>query len=102
MHDIIPNPNCETYNSDDEITNKKNSSFLNKPQINKYKQTILEGPISKFQNKHLNLVKRYLVLNSYGLFVYKDDLAFRTFPHKPAVVIPVDEIAEVSQRKFTS
>ena len=31
--------------------------------------TIMEGSISKFLNKHNNLVKRYLVLNQYGFFV---------------------------------
>ena len=102
LHEIIPNLNCEPYNSDDEITNKKNNSFLANPQINKNKQTILEGPISKFLNKHHNLVKRYLVLNSYGFFVYKDELAFRTSPTKPNVIIPCEEIADISQREFSS
>lgn len=61
---------------------------------------ILEGPISKFVNKHHTLVKRYLVLNSHGLFVYKDDLAFKNFPAKPVVVIPLGEIASVAQREY--
>lgn len=53
---------------------------------------ILEGPISKFVNRHHNLVKRYIVLNCHGLFVYSDDVAFKNFPAKPKVVIPLDEI----------
>jgi len=63
---------------------------------------IMEGPISKFMNKHHNLVKRYLVLNQFGLFVYKDDIAFKSFPLKPAVVIPMGEIASINQREFSA
>ncbi len=55
-------------------------------------KVILEGPISKFVNRHHNLVKRYIVLNRHGLFVYSDDVAFKNFPAKPKVVIPLDEI----------
>ena len=61
-----------------------------------------EGFLNKLINKHHNLVKRYLVLNSYGLFVYKDELAFRSFPMKPSVVIPMGEIANIAQREFST
>ena len=61
---------------------------------------IYKGPISKFINKHHNLVKRYLVLNMFGLFVYKDEQAFLSFPQKPAVVIPMAEISCINQREF--
>lgn len=40
----------------------------------------MEGSISKYLHKHHNLVKRYLVLNEFGFFVYKDEQAFRSFP----------------------
>lgn len=59
-------------------------------------RVIYESPISKFLNKHHNLVKRYLVLNGHGLFVYKDDLAFQSFPNRPSVVIPLNEILSVN------
>ena len=61
---------------------------------------ILEGPISKFVNRHHNLVKRYIVLNSSCLFVYKDDLAFKRDPSKPHVVMPLRELAGVAQREY--
>lgn len=61
---------------------------------------ILEGPISKFVNRHHNLVKRYIVLNSTCLFVYKDDLAFKRDPSKPQKVMPLREIAGVAQREY--
>ena len=64
--------------------------------------TIMEGSISKFLNKHNNLVKRYLVLNQYGFFVYKDEQAFKSFPQRPAVVMPVEEIASINQREFSA
>ena len=57
---------------------------------------ILEGPISKFVDKHHNLVKRYLVLNRHALFVYKDDLSFKSFPQKPSLIIPLGEVASIN------
>ena len=78
--------------------NKKNK--CEESDENALNAIILEGPISKFVNKHHNLVKRYIVLNRHGLFVYKDDLAFKNFPSKPAVVVPLNEIAAVAQRDY--
>ncbi len=78
--------------------NKKEEMDQDDPRaLNK---VILEGPISKFVNRHHNLVKRYIVLNRHGLFVYSDDVAFKNFPAKPKVVIPLDEIAAVEQREY--
>mmetsp|Transcript_8176 Transcript_8176/g.9855 ORF Transcript_8176/g.9855 Transcript_8176/m.9855 type:complete len:127 (+) Transcript_8176:3005-3385(+) len=63
---------------------------------------ILQGPISKFLSKNHNIVKRYLILNKHALFVYKDEIALQSFPNRPNVVIPLDEIASVNQREFTA
>ena len=80
LADILPTI-TEPSNSDDEIANtKKGRKALKAAEKRNDNCIILDGPISKFINKHHNLVKRYLVLNRCGLFVYKDDLAFRSFP----------------------
>jgi len=63
---------------------------------------IMEGPISKFIQKHHNIVRRYLVLNKHAIFVYKDEYAFKSFPNKPLVLIPLNEIAGVNQREFAA
>lgn len=81
--------------------------MLNKPQevvANKKRENtiVLEGHISKFINKHHNLVKRYLVLNKCGMFVYKDEIAFRSFPYKPSIIIPLGEVAKINQREFSA
>ena len=77
--------------SDDEVTKKKRGKNLDyvSGDTKTKNHVVLEGPISKFIIKHNSLVKRYLVLNQYGLFVYKDDLAYKSFPQKPTVVIPL-------------
>ncbi len=79
---------------------KKMHKVMNSKSDESLNSIILEGPISKFVNKHHTLVKRYCVLNSHALFVYKDDLAFKNFPAKPVVVIPLGEIASVAQREY--
>ena len=83
------------------MTNKKKST-ISPTIIDEGSKVVYEGPISKFLNKNNTLVKRYLVLNSHGLFIYKDDIAFKSFPQKPAVVIPMDEIKSVQQREFSA
>ena len=62
----------------------------------------MEGPISKFAQKHSSIVKRYLVLNKHAIFVYKDDLAFKSFPNRPAVLIPINEIVSINQRSYSA
>ena len=90
--------------SDDEIS-KKNQFKLNiKEEEQDIQQctVIHEGNLNKLINKHHNLVKRYLVLNSYALFVYKDEGAFRSSPMKPSVVIPMGEVSNIAQREFST
>ena len=41
-----------------------------------------------------------MVLNSVALFLYKDNLACKSFPHKPIVVIPLSEVASVNQKEI--
>jgi len=90
--------------SDDEVTNNKKSKIVKSRsgESNVECSIIHEGALSKLINKHHNLVKRYLVLNPNGLFVYKDDIAFRSFPQKPTVVIPMGEISNIAQREFST
>lgn len=97
---MLPQINDEAR-SEEEIKERRRSQQIRKEPKNE-NTIIMEGPISKFMNKHSNLVKRYLVLNSLGLFVYKDDIGFRSFPHKPAVVIPLNQIASINQREFAA
>ena len=63
---------------------------------------ILEGPIGKFINKNHNLVKRYLVLNQCGFFIYKDDVVVQSSYQKPLVAIPWAEISKINQREFSA
>ena len=88
--------------SDDEVSAKKKGKKLNPATDDGESKIIFESPISKFLTKNNTLVKRYLVLNQYGLFVYKDEINYKSFPHKPAVVIPIQEIESVKQREFTA
>ena len=46
--------------------------------------------------RHQTMLKRYIVLNNRAFFIYKDDIAFRAYPMKPAVVIPLPEVVSVS------
>jgi len=41
-----------------------------------------------------------MVLNSIALFVYKDFLAYKGFPHRPVLVIPLGEVACVHQMQI--
>lgn len=97
MYDVaqIYPRSAESAISDDEITNNKKKKHF-KPDENTQNSVIIEGPISKFLNRHHNIVKRYLVLNSVGIFVYKDLSAFQGFPTKPAMVMPFNEIVSVN------
>lgn len=63
-------------------------------------RVILEGPISKFLNKHHKIVKRYVVLNKHAFFVYKDESMWRSLPDQPHVVIPLKEITSINLREF--
>ena len=58
--------------------------------------------ISKFIERTASIIPRFVVLNSEALFVYKDELAFQSFPNKPTVVIPIGEIANVKVETFGS
>jgi len=46
------------------------------------------------------VVHRHLVLNSLAVFIYKDDVAFQTFPEKPLIVLPLLEIKRVQKGKI--
>ena len=59
-------------------------------------KVVFEGPLNKFMNKNNNLLKRYLVLNQLGLFVYKDQAMFNGSPEKPLVIIPLAEIQSIN------
>lgn len=94
---------ADPSNSDDEVTNNRKSKLIkSRSDLSVDCNIIHEGALSKLINKHHNLVKRYVVLNPKGLFVYKDDIAFRSFPQKPTVVIPMGEIHNIAQREFST
>ena len=42
------------------------------------------------------------MLNMFGLFIYKDEMAFKSSPQKPSVVVPLEEISRVTQREFSA
>ena len=42
------------------------------------------------------MLKRYAVLNNRAFLLYKDDIAFRANPQKPAVVVPLSEIVTLT------
>ena len=58
---------------------------------------IYQSLLDKVLSSNRRLAQRYLVLNSYALFVYKDDFAFNSFPHKPMLVIPLSQILQIKQ-----
>ena len=58
---------------------------------------VFQSPLDKVLSSNRRLAQRYLVLNSYALFVYKDDFAFNSFPHKPMLVIPLTQILQIKQ-----
>ena len=60
-------------------------------------RVVLQSSFDKILSSNRRLAQRHLVLNSYALFVYKDDLAFNSFPHKPQTVIPLNQIDEIKQ-----
>jgi len=77
---MLPQGKVSDSSSDNGIIkSKKKVQMKQKEDVSK-NITIMEGSISKFLNKHNNLVKRYLVLNQYGFFVYKDEQAFKNSP----------------------
>lgn len=59
---------------------------------------IYEGVVSKFVTQNCKLTNRFLILNPLGLFVYKDHLASKSFPTKPMIVIPLNEISSVQKK----
>ena len=83
-----------------KMTQTKKAKMLVSTDPKSQNGVILEGTVSNFYNKHFNLVKRYLVLNKHALFVYKDELAFRSYPQKPTRVIPFGEVACINQREI--
>ena len=56
---------------------------------------LYEGSVCSLLEKSRKLYHRYLVLNSHAVFIYKDDLAFESFPEKPLIVLPLHEVAAV-------
>lgn len=62
LSDILPEL-PDPGNSDDEASNRNKARKSGKKAIKTDNSIIMDGPISKFINKHHNLVKRYLVLN---------------------------------------
>ena len=68
--------------SDDGIINNKKGkkSMGNQSDLSVKNSVIKEGQLGKFLAKSHNVVKRYVVLNQYAFFVYKDDMAFKTAP----------------------
>lgn len=50
--------------------------------------------------QNCKLTNRYFVLNNLCLFVYKDHLASKSFPTKPMIVIPLNEISSVKKKSI--
>ena len=50
--------------------------------------------------KNATLIPRFLVMNKIAIFIYKDELAFKSFPKKPSVVIPIREINGIETHTF--
>lgn len=66
-----------------------------------HREVIMEGSLSKFMDKSSNIVSKYLVLNSVALFIYKDDIAYTTFPKRPSAVMPLTEIQQVESHTLS-
>ena len=62
----------------------------------------MQGVLLKYMDHNSSLITRYVVLNNYAVFIYKDELAFQSFPGKPSVVIPVADIATVEVHNFNA
>ena len=67
-----------------------------------HRRTIFQDSIFTMLPKSRQLLSRYLVLNGHGLFVYKDVLAFNSFPEKPTIVLPLSEVDVVEESRLES
>lgn len=86
--------------SDDEVASKKVKKSLSSNHNDTARSVVIEGYISKFLHKHNNIARRYIVMNSHAIFVYKDDTAYKSSPKRPSEFIPFGEIASINQREF--
>ena len=69
-------------------------------EVKSMNKIVMQSSVDKILSSNRRLTQRHLVLNSYALFVYKDDLAFNSFPHKPQTVIPLNQIEELKRGKI--
>ena len=49
---------------------------ISKDELDEKRQLVLQGQLSKYMERNTSLIPRYLVLNYYGLFIYKDEIKF--------------------------
>ena len=57
-----------------------------------------EGIVSKFVSQNCKMAQRFMTLNSLSIFIYKDQLASKSFPAKPMIVIPLNEVVSVTKK----
>lgn len=53
---------------------------------------IIEGELSRHVERQKNKLTRWAVLKKEALLIYKDKLNSRSFPEKPLVCIPLNEV----------
>lgn len=84
--------------SDDKLIHSLNAANTSPAPIKfKMKKNVLllEGELSKYMERHKTLLKRYLVLNNNALLIYKDNLAYQSFPYKPTIVLPMQAVTNI-------
>ena len=70
------------------------------PPVDEMRRILYQGPVFSLIEKSKSLNHKYMVLNSHAIFVYKDDLAFASFPAQPIIVLPLAEIATIEPSKI--
>ena len=61
-------------------------------------KVIYEGELLKYLKYKQTMLLRYIVLNNRALLLYKNNVAYQSYPQKPTSVIPLLEIARVNVR----
>lgn len=92
LSDILPYIPRDNGNEENDGNQQDQAS---RAALQESNRIILDGPISKFDVTHRSLVKRYLVLTSFGIFVYEDEQAFQNLQDTPLAIIPLTEILRI-------
>ena len=68
--------------------------------MDEFRRIVMQGELMKYMDLTSNIQSRYIVLNKYALFTYKDELSFQSFPSKPQLVVPLQYIGSILTHKF--